>query len=411
LKAVITNAVLSNTGDAAIYEAIHSALVSEGVAKPEDISVHDSNARITQDLYPEWTIFQQSTVAPGELGRIRRLSQRVVRGGLIRVLIASSLGRRIVTQFGSQRPTTFAAALRDILSADVVISSGGTYLVDHYNFADRALELRLAKAAGKQVVLWTQSMGPFEAPKARKNLQRISRVTDLAFFRDGKSEAAWARVAIPGAQVATVPDAAFAVLSEPSPLTDPAGNFPKRAILSVRSWSSTLSGEELNFDNYAESMRAIAARLIESGWECVALSTCQGVPGYRVDDAVTAREIFAGLDVQVDGSHHTPAELREILAAADLVISTRMHLAILSLTTQTPVVAVAYEFKTLELFKSLGLGEYAVEIESITSDWLNSRFEKIQLNETSSVLTNEVLHGLAAAASEPARGIAALATR
>ena len=57
--------------------------------------------------------------------------------------------------------------------------------------------------------------------------------------------------------------------------------------------------------------------------------------------------------VRVDGDFHTPDELLELLRDFDWVVATRMHLAILTLGVGTPVLPIAYEFKTTELFKSL----------------------------------------------------------
>ena len=67
------------------------------------------------------------------------------------------------------------------------------------------------------------------------------------------------------------------------------------------------------------------------------LSTCQGVPEYWTNDAEMAQRVLDGLPaplrgrVRVDGRFHTPAELIAAYGAADLVIATRMHAAILAL--------------------------------------------------------------------------------
>lgn len=52
----------------------------------------------------------------------------------------------------------------------------------------------------------------------------------------------------------------------------------------------------------------------------------------------------------------------------DLCIGTRMHMCILSLISGTPVLPIAYEFKTQELFGEIGLKEWVTDIEVIEPD-------------------------------------------
>ncbi len=116
---------------------------------------------------------------------------------------------------------------------------------------------------------------------------------------------------------------------------------------------------------------------------------------------MVARQIFAGLDVGIDSDYHTPDELMEFLGSASLVISTRMHLAIMSLIVGCPVIAIAYEFKTLELFESLDLSRYVIDMNSVSAEWLVSTAQDV-VKEGATVLTDEVLAHLARRADTPA---------
>ncbi len=60
------------------------------------------------------------------------------------------------------------AALRAYLAPDVVISSGGTSLVEHYTLFRRWASFEFAFAAGRPLVLFTQSLGPFARPTNRR---------------------------------------------------------------------------------------------------------------------------------------------------------------------------------------------------------------------------------------------------
>jgi colanic acid/amylovoran biosynthesis protein len=106
--------------------------------------------------------------------------------------------------------------------------------------------------------------------------------------------------------------------------------------------------------------------------EVTFLSTCQGLPQYWTDDSRIATEIAEGLPddvrhkVTVRRDYVPPHVLQEEFAGFDLVLATRMHAAILALNAGTPVVAIAYEFKTIELFRSLGVPELAHDIETLS---------------------------------------------
>jgi colanic acid/amylovoran biosynthesis protein len=58
--------------------------------------------------------------------------------------------------------------------------------------------------------------------------------------------------------------------------------------------------------------------------------------------------------------------LRELLGEFDLAISTRLHACILALDAGTPVIPIAYEPKTSEVFERLEAADRVLDIESLT---------------------------------------------
>lgn len=399
MKVAITNAVLSNTGDAAIYEGIVQALEARGVARRADIFVFDSNARVTKNLYPSWSVFQQLAVSPPRRpARLRNLLQRL-RHALVRTVSRAPRLARFVLQLPAVRATEFARSYGLMSQVDVLISSGGTYLVDHYNFVSRAVELEMGSRLGLPVVLWTQSMGPFEAPRAATAINRIANCTDLVYFRDEKSAMAWLRAAS-GVEGRVVADAVFS-LPRPTPTPELPGG-KRRALLSVREWNRGVASDSFDQTKYADAMRSAARVLLQDDFEVTALSTCQGVPEYAYDDSALALDIFRGMDVTVNRNFHGPDELLRIVASADVVVTTRMHLAILALVAGVPVIAVAYEFKTLELFRSLGLDELASNIETVTEDWIASKLAEVSQDRKKWIISEDQLARLRASAMSPA---------
>ncbi|MGV9714550.1 polysaccharide pyruvyl transferase family protein [Rhodococcus pyridinivorans] len=398
MKVAITNAVLSNSGDAAICQGIVTALVESGMCRASDIYIFDANAAQTRGLYPEWNIFQQLTYPDPAKNRVVRRLSRAARVAVAKLLMAFPGAIRTLP-----RPLARAEYFRTLFAlaeSPLVISSGGTYLVDHYDFRQRAVEIGLARRLGASIVLWTQSMGPFEAPRALSTIRSIKKNVDAAYFRDDRSKGYWeqaSQVAMPSISTAVVPDAAFAL----APSSYRKTTNSRRLILSVREWSTGLDGSKLDKAKYADSFRSLASHLLEVGISPVAMSTCQGVPGYSVDDSKTASDIFSGLRVYVDADHHSPEKLMEEVASSVAVVSTRMHLAILSLVQQVPVIAIAYEFKTVELFKNLGLDHAVCSIEDLSPEWLTSRVDDLLTNPDRYRLSDSALAQLRKGAMLP----------
>lgn len=397
VKIVVTNAVLSNTGDAAILEGILATLDKEVPASSNDVTILDSDARTTRGLYPDWSIHQQSAVSPPrKIGRIRNRLQRV-RLQALHLTTTQPRIRRIVLSSLSRRLFEFSRAVHTLYEADLVISSGGTYLVDHYDFTPKQMELRAAKAWGARVVLWTQSMGPFTSQRSQASIAGLAKDVDDVFFRDDRSAEAWRERAGSSLSGAVVSDVVFALTPQVQP--DPA----PRALISVREWSRGVDAKSFSHDEYRASMRSAAKCVSEEGLEAVAMSTCQGVPRYAYDDSALAVQYFRGLQVRVDREFHTPRALLSEVANSQLVITTRMHLAIMALLSGVPVIAVAYEFKTLELFQDLGLGEHVRTIEAVSPKWMEEQVQAARSMPSDFILDEGQRHDLAQSAGLPAQ--------
>jgi colanic acid/amylovoran biosynthesis protein len=121
----------------------------------------------------------------------------------------------------------------------------------------------------------------------------------------------------------------------------------------------------------------------EHGVQVTFLSTCQGVPEYWTDDSRVADRVVSLLPgavrvhVTVDREFHRPERLIGLFAEHDMVVATRMHAGILALCAGVPVLPIAYEFKTVELFQSLGLGEVTQDIEAVTPESLEQAFRHL----------------------------------
>jgi colanic acid/amylovoran biosynthesis protein len=375
MKIVVTNQVALNGGDSAILSAL-LRIIDANFGKSAQVAVIDKNGDAVRKYYPDLEVQQQFRMR--SFGFAESALRVITRGrGIYRLkrsfenlLVAGGLDR-----FMDPRAR---ANHRLIGSADVVISAGGTYLVEHYDLTESLLQLSMAAASGRPIVLFTQSLGPFHQPDNVRELKKILPSVVLALLRDEQSRQNLAALGFPEERQLVVADAAFT-------LADPEGIASARqrrlaerprVALSVRDWSFPGSPDPAGArERYLDSIRAAVEHLVRRHMaEIVFVSTCQGVPEYWLDDSAVALEVTARLAedvrpaVTVDRDFHRPEALIKLLAGFDLVVSTRMHMCILSLCGGTPVLPIAYEFKTNELFAGMGFGRWVQDIGAMTPD-------------------------------------------
>lgn len=412
VRLVVVNTVALNTGDAAILLGMVAAL-REAFGPTVEIEIAADRPDAAQELYPALSFVAGFDAARrGETGLARSTRRRRTGLALRLLRIAPRLARLIMGARGR-------AHLDRLTAADAVISAGGTFFVEHYPIRRRAAELLTARAVGTPTYLYTQSLGPFARPSNRRLMRRMVSGARRTFLRDRRSFEHLVDLGIDPDRLSVRPDAAFLLTrtagaggaEEREPRE---GRQSRRVAISVRQWRRF--GErtpEEGLEAYRRSVAAAARRLHERGMEVVFLSTCQGIEAYWADDSRFARRLvddhLAELPrVRVDTVFRPPESLRDELAGFDMVVATRMHVAILALCAGVPVVPIAYEFKTRELFTQLGMEALVTDIATITPESLLAPVETVvrSLPELRARIL-EAAPGLARAAAEPAHMIRA----
>jgi colanic acid/amylovoran biosynthesis protein len=374
----VLNTVALNGGDAAILLALLDRL-RDAFGPDTELAVADSHAETARRIYPSidfrpwlWRHVERGARA-GPRGRLVREARK------LRLYAGAwCLGRGWESVPRLWLRTEELRALADYARADLVVSTGGTYLMEQYWLKPRIFELTVPLLLRRPLVLFTQSLGPIRRRGQRAALRRILRRSELVLLRDRRSLEHLRDLRVPELRVRLSPDAAFAMPAGEGRHAPPRSGSRCRVAVSVRHWPYFSSRDRAAADRrYRLALAAAVQHLVQRvRAEVTLLSTCQGIPEYWTDDSAVAAEIAELLPedvrgcVHVDGSFHTPGELAELLRGFDAVIATRMHMAILALQAGVPVLAIAYEFKTRELFAELGLGEWVQDIEEVDADVL-----------------------------------------
>lgn len=369
MKVAIINTTFLNGGDAAInVGTMH--ILRRLWGDDTEFVCFDAQPDIARRLYPDIAIGRPAfdRVADGVVGGLPR---KLV---LLGLLAMARLARARPAWLRGRLLRRLREPLRGYAEADVVVSAGGTYLVDNYRMGPKIYEFLLVLALGRPLVLFTQSIGPLRGRRERLLLRWVLRRAALAMVRDDRSRRELGALGVPPDKVVQCPDAAFALTCAEGRGTYRAPGNPARIAVSVRDWPFFAAGDGAGMDGYLDAVAGFVRRVVEADCaEVTFLSSCQGVDDYWTDDSRIAEQTVGRLpphvraNVRVDRSYRRPQELIDALKVFDCVVATRMHMAILALCAGRPVVPIAYEFKTRELFATLGLKVPVCDIETVSA--------------------------------------------
>jgi colanic acid/amylovoran biosynthesis protein len=378
---VVENTVCLNPGDAAILLSINKIL-NQVLGKGLKIYVFDSHPQTSSRLYQnenyadlEFRKLLSENVFKYEYKNnpLKWLAKEIFNFACLKIIEnikqSDSLLAKLVLSAEDRESLNIYA------NAGLVITTGGTYLVEKYDIRKRILQFRIDEALRKEVIFFTQSLGPFEDRYNIAGLKRVFAKSPLILLRDEKSLAHIFDIVADRSKCHVVADSVFALADTDriSGILNSAERPDRfgRVAISVRNWAYVKDGRH-GMQRYVDAVRQIVASLVRRGKKITFVSTCQGVPEYAHDDSATARAIVSGLDpslagsVAVDAAFRTPEELMELLKGFDFAVATRMHMMIMSLCVGTPVLPIANEFKTQELARRLGLSDVLLDIDTIS---------------------------------------------
>lgn len=389
MRVVYSGTIVSNGGDAAILAA-QIELVRAGV--PGHVAaVHDADPKTAASLFPgaeAVTPCSRALWTPRVPGRLSRYARRSSQG---RMRLAARLTGR-----GSGAARRLASALltpaervpfRSLATADLVAYSGGTSLVEQYDLDPKLFELEIARLLGRPVILLPQSLGPFADARNQRRVRAVVADAARVLVRDQRSLDHLKDIGADTSSTHVVPDVVFSLTGERSLARLRHRESPDRPQIAVsvrdcrRFFEGSTAERDAQEDRYEQAVADLATYLVSTvGASVTFISTCQGLPGYWTDDSKVALRVAARMDssaqdaVRVDRAYHGTNELIDRLGETDLVVSTRLHGAILALASGTPILPISYEFKTHEVMGQLGLGEFVTDIRGITAADLKKRY-------------------------------------
>jgi colanic acid/amylovoran biosynthesis protein len=388
MKIIISNTVILNGGDAAILISIIKILQSTFGNEVEFV-IYDSQPETAKKYYSAFNLRQ--LIYDQSIGSLKiRLIGRIVK--LIsqwRLKIAAWWIQRNQCALGRLLTSLEEyTSLLDYKSADLIVSTGGTYLVENYGLKPRFFDYQISLLFCQPLIFFTQSLGPFEQSGNRRTLTSIFNRSALILLRDRQSAKHLEKLVTQQSKISVVADAAFALANcetLEAAKNVQGDNPPSSIAISVRDWRYFKTVDpETGISKYIQALVALTQHLVEKYQANITyISSCQGIPEYWKDDSEFALNITSQLPpeiapfVTVNRDFHDPETLVQLIGKYDLVIATRLHMAILSLGAGVPVFPIIYEFKTEELFSKLGQQAWMIDIEEMDATILIERVNSL----------------------------------
>ena len=318
--------------------------------------------------------------------------------GLVTILaaLAYRLGLRPKSRSEHAHPSTKShwALLRSYTEADLIVSCAGNFLYSSGSvgmpFLLAVLSLGYGILLDKPVYTMPQTIGPLSRSWERKLLAWVLPHLRLILVRDRISlDLVHSLTTGKGNNCQLSPDIAFAFQGIDAEqgrrflikMGLPPDNDRPLLGLTAINWGAqdrTFAGQEA----YEKALAAAADHFIRvQGGRIVLFAQVCG-PTASEDDRIPARRIHAliphdpGEAILVD--ELVPAEmLQAAYANMDLFLGSRLHSNIFALVAGVPVVAVAYQYKTLGLMEMLGLKAWTLAIEESTPQTLTDLLERL----------------------------------
>jgi polysaccharide pyruvyl transferase WcaK-like protein len=295
---------------------------------------------------------------------------------------------RAVTAIGAEIASA-RRSYRHLRHLDVLFIAGSNQILDNFGgpWEYPYLNLKwsiLARLAGCRVVWVSVGAGPLDSRLGRWFVRAALRLADYVSVRDEGSRRLLVEIGV-RREIPVFPDLAHGVghQAEATPRPERPPGRPTVAINAMpvydrRYWHEW--SEERN-RKYIGELAALAAALLKEGYGLFFLAT-------HPMDALAARDVVAAMESEHgqrpwDGDPvRCPTTLRGLLReleAADLVVATRFHGALLSLRVDRPVLAVCYYRKTEELMTEFELGaDFAVPLDELHSAEAMERLRRLE---------------------------------
>lgn len=398
MKILVTNAhSVRNSGDAVLLQVtlqeiatcFQDAEVVVALNDPDGYVPFGAETAVGSFVY--W--FKSNRGERGAWRKLNLLLAPLLIGWAILVALGFRMtGRSLVLTFNRERRTLLQA----YLDADMVISCPGNFLLSGSGlglpFFLTLFAFGYGWLVGKPLYMMQQTIGPFRRRWQKVILRWLLERVRVVAVRDERSREILEEIGLNHPRCFVLPDAAFLykgtgnpmrLLGEKTRMQRAGRPHIGLTIIDFALQNRFFTGQQAYENAIVTALSAFVRR--HGGVVFLFPQVCG--PSQAEDDRIPSRRVARRLTensistVAVE-SIWTPDELKCAYGQMDIFVGTRLHSNIFALTAGTPVVAIAYYYKTYGIMQMFGLSEWVLDIRTVTDQELEQHLEALWLRRT-----------------------------
>ena len=280
--------------------------------------------------------------------------------------------------------------IKECRDADCYIFCGGQNLTNlGPGFIVFLYEIILTKLLGKPVMIWANSLGPFNPRYIQPFVKWILNKVDLITTREALSKELLDNIGVTAPTFVTA-DAAFTLpaISQKDALVllkQGTGLSTDDLMVGITAipWSFPGQRGDVNkkLDTYLRALAGAADYVIEKLNAYVVFFPQVILPPLKDDRPISMKvlnEMKNRSRAAVLTDDYTPEQIKGMYGCLSLLIGTRFHSCILAQSMNVPTIAIEYDgHKALGIMRLLDLDDYVCDINTISVSELTSRIDKI----------------------------------
>lgn len=373
---ILGNHTCGNRGDSAILRGLIDAISAQEPQTDIDVMSRypvSSAWLLGREVLgdPLYSQMKRLNGAGGVIGRVKKVLRRRYMHQALLAKVSDSGRLRNVSL-----PQGFGDFANQLGQYDAIIQVGGSFFVDLYG-APQFEHALCSFMASKPVYMVGHSVGPFQNPQFKELANYVFARCEALILRESVSLELMKASGIDTRKVEHGVDTAWLVAHHDE---DFVASYAVQHWLEVAKREKTVAitlRELAPFDRrlgttqaaYEKAFAAVVNRIIDDGYQVLALSTCTGIESYNKDDRMVALSVAKRVNrperFHVVMDELNDLEMGKILGACELTVGTRLHSAIISMNFGTPAVALNYEHKSAGIMRQLGMPEMAVDIRNL----------------------------------------------
>ncbi len=291
-------------------------------------------------------------------------------------------------------PAQIRKTSNSFLNADLIVPVGGGYLRGSKSIQSNLTliiqlhSILISIILGKKIILYSQSIGPFENVFQKLITKIILNMVDAIFVRENNTLRTLKSIGVKNKLIYKTVDAAFGFKTNTKNKMKKElsgmgiNSFDNLIGITVREWLP--DDKQLIFEN---EIAEFVKYLVNNKKKIVVFIPQVDSSFHNDNDRKVNERIVFKLknlkNVYIINKNYSHTEIKGIYENLHFLIGTRMHSVIFALTGYVPSIAIEYEYKTNGMMKDLGLKEWVINIEKVNSDILIAIYNKIVISRSS----------------------------